>query len=150
MISVLIAKVWSCSNQQPTPHELEEGAYLPPLNTSTHTAHGLLVTSHAIQYNAETYLLHPESNFSRGHLQHRSNELTGDIYMHDPYLPCLVSHDGMTQQPLLHHLWARVTCHLAAAGRASRKHPAFVSHPTTDCITAMKLQSVVSIAPFSF
>ena len=66
-------------------------------------------------------------------------------------LPCPAPHDGMTQQPLLHHLHARVTLHPVGASRVSRKHIAFASHLTMDCITATKVQSLVSsIVPFSF
>lgn len=83
-------------------------------------------------YNPETYLLHPESDFSGGHLQDRSNELARDIHSHYLCLPCLAPHDGVAQQPLLHHLRARVTRHPTGASGASRRHNEFAGHLTVD------------------
>jgi len=80
----------------------------------------------------ETYLLHPEGDFSGGHLQQGSDELTGDIHLHYLCLPRLAPHDGVAQQPLCHHLRARTSHHPVCASRAYRKHAAFASRLTVD------------------
>ena len=80
----------------------------------------------------ETYLLHPEGDFSGGHLQQGIDELAGDIHLHYLSLPRLAPHHGVAQQPLRHHLRARISRHPARASRASRKHAAFASRPTAD------------------